>query len=188
MKSWLNAPSLYTSWFLLASLFFYWDLVDCLVILWPIVYIVSILAFIGVFVGSGAKAIRTPGGKWPVRFQFVLLNLAVALIAFLPLAEIKDRLDFWLNLQRRQAVIQMVKDHKLSENVHSSDLILPSALEDLSKNGKIERLEFPDCSLGVRFFTCTTFRGYRAFVYTEHNYVPIDAVEKLAPNWYLVWK
>jgi hypothetical protein len=206
ISDWVS-PSVYASLLLLATSIFFWDGMDILTpFLFPFVEMAVWALFALVFVGAVVKAFTSTSEPFDRRFRFVALDLAVGLIAyFFPFTQVRNTLDFNLNFNQRTAVVEMIKDGKLSRphDYNQTVYALPVGWQHLSKGGGeviVNNKNPPDHSdqgtrkidtrsLHVFFYT---FRGildrHSGFEYAADG-KPTDASEAkeivpLRENWF----
>jgi hypothetical protein len=201
-RTWMS-PSLYASTAIILVSVFFWDGIDFLTpFLFPLLAAIIWLTFIGIFIGSIAKAFHVKEGGLFYRFRLVFLNIFAAIVAiYFPWGEWTITCNFNLNLPARMQVVELAKENKLKHYDYNKDMCaLPSHLKYLSKGGgdvivtdKNKSSDKIDpATLHVFFFT---FRGildsYSGFEYSADDKPPSDAMDAreishLQKNWYWV--
>ncbi|WP_239696684.1 hypothetical protein [Paenibacillus oryzisoli] len=121
--------------------------------------------------------------------------ISILLYFFFPFTQLMINLDFAVNREERQEVLQLIESEKISPNVsyNNSIIHLPEKYQHLSKGGGDILIE--DNGQEVFFFT---FRGildnFSGFIYSSYDQEPQNEdfggdykeVKRIDKNWYWV--
>ncbi len=177
--------------------FFRWKLVDILTpFIEPILELIVFVFFLVAILWSlifGLLKIKSQKTRAFVPLSINLVTLLIVLLV--PFTALTLKMDFHFNINKREQVVEKIKNCELAPNVsHNDKLInLPTGYKHLSKGGGDVIVEYENKNPNVFFFT---FRGildnFSGFVYRADNNQPRNydfgcehvELEKLKDHWY----
>ena len=169
------------------------QLLDLLFVYILIPNFVLFIAFIICFVLNIRKFIMQ---KNAINFSSLIVSIIIILLVlFFPFREIKTRLEFNLYIDKRNQVIELIKNNKINVNDYNN-APLPDNLKDVSMSGEVYVYQNDENDIQICFWILRGLlsnsteliysSGGEELIRSNINEESIVNIKKIKNNWYYV--